>query len=167
MAKVKSVKFDGELIHVFNSAIYVFESGQDLTLQLDMIVSEIVVKKVQQVENVIAEIELEDGRMIDSIMHVKIIPGVLPQLSLFVELDDRQDYDFLDIVNENDAWFPNIEEGITIEEIRKVEMPDEEIRLKLKLPIDQVEWLKAQKKTRLTELLKEMIYEYWEKDNSN
>ncbi|MCM3764458.1 hypothetical protein [Neobacillus niacini] len=166
MAKVKSVKFDGELIHVFNSAIYVFESGQDLTLQLDMIVSEIVVKKVQQVENVIAEIELEDSRMIDSIMHVKIIPGVLPQLSLFVELDDRQDYDFLDFVNENDAWFPNIEEGITIDAIRKVEMPEEEIRIKLKLPIDQVEWLKAQKKTRLNEILKEMIYEYWKKHNS-
>lgn len=167
MAKVKSVKFDGELIHVFNSAIYVFESGQDLTLQLDMIVSEVVVKKVQQIENVIAEIELEDSRMIDSIMHVKIIPGVLPQLSLFVELDDKEDYEFLEVVNENDAWFPNIEEGITIDDIRKVEMPDEEIRLKLKLPIDQVEWLKAQKKTRLTELLKAIIYEYWEKDNSN
>jgi hypothetical protein len=166
MARVKSVKFDGETIHVFNSAIYVFESGQDLTLQLDLIVSEVSVKRTQHLENIIAEIELEDGRIINSIMHVKIIPGALPQLSLFMELDDIQEFDFLDVVNENDPWFPNIEEGITIEDIRKVEMPDEEIRLKLKLPIDQVEWLKAQKKARLNEILREMIYEYWEKHST-
>lgn len=165
MAVVKTVKFDGEQIHMFNSAIYVFESGQDLSLQLDLIVSEVVLKKVNQAENLIVEIELQDDRLIQSIMHVKNIPGILPQLCLFAAIDNIQEYDYLDVVNENDAWFPNIEEGITLQEIRKVEMPDEEIRLKLKLPIDQVEWLKAQKKTRLNEMLQEMIYEYWERHN--
>jgi hypothetical protein len=165
MAVVKSVKFDGEQIHVFNSAIYVFESGEDLTLQLDLIVSEVVIKKVHHLENIIVEIELQDDRIIQSIMHVKIIPGSLPQLSLFAEIDDIQEYDYLEVVNENDAWFPNIEEGITLKDIRRVEMPEEEIRLKLKLPIDQVEWLKAQKKSRLNEWVKEMINEYMEKQH--
>lgn len=165
MAVVKSVKFDGEQIHVFNSAIYIFESGEDLTLQLDLIVSEVVIKKVHHLENIIVEIELQDDRIIQSIMHVKIIPGSLPHLSLFIEIDDIQEYDYLEVVNENDAWFPNIEEGITLQDIRKVEMPEEEIRLKLKLPIDQVEWLKAQKKSRLNEFLQEIINVYMKKQH--
>ena len=41
MVAVKSVKVDGESIHVFNSAIYIFEASSRLTLELDMIVSEV------------------------------------------------------------------------------------------------------------------------------
>jgi hypothetical protein len=41
------------------------------------------------------------------------------------------------------------------------EMPIEEARLKLKLPIDQVEWLKNQKTMDLNDVFKEMIYELW------
>jgi hypothetical protein len=163
MAAVKSVKFDGADIHVFKSAIYVFESSSGLTLELDMIVSEVVLKKYQKEENLIVEIELEDGRVINSIMHVKTLAGGLPQLHLFCELDDLLDYEDFDRVNENDSWFPNIEEGITLAEIRKVEMPDEDVTLKLKLPIDQVEWLKTQKKSQLNEMFKEWIYNYWKK----
>jgi hypothetical protein len=66
-------------------------------------------------------------------------------------------------VNENDSWFPNIEDGITIEEIRKVEMHNQEVRLKFNLPIDQVEWLKTQKKGRLNEIFQAFIYDYWKK----
>jgi hypothetical protein len=62
--------------------------------------------------------------------------------------------------------FPNIEEGITLEEIRKYEMPDEKITLKMKLPIVQVEWLKMQKNEDLTEIFKEAIYDYWKKQNN-
>ncbi|MEH7415526.1 hypothetical protein V7266_09625, partial [Neobacillus drentensis] len=142
MAVVKTVKIDGEIIHVFKSAIYVFEASSGFTLELDLIVSEVVVKKYKKEDNLIIEIELEDGRVLHSIMHVKVLAGGLPQLNLFCELDAPDEYYFLDRVNENDSWFPNIEEGITIEEIRKVEMPVEDIQLKLKLPIDQIEWLK-------------------------
>ena len=67
------------------------------------------------------------------------------------------------IVNENDSSFPNLEEGITIEEIRKVEMPNEKITLKLNLPIDQTEWLSKQKVKDLNNIFKELIYEYWGK----
>jgi hypothetical protein len=165
MVGVKSVKFDGENIHVFNSAIYIFESNLGLTLELDMIVSEVVVKKYQKEENLITEIELDDGRNINSIMHVKILLGGLPQLHLFCEIDDILDYKDFERVNENDSWFPNIEKGISLEEIRRVEMPNEDVNLKLKLPIDQVEWLKGQKKTYLNEMFKEFIYEYWKKQN--
>jgi len=164
MVVVKSVKIDGDSIHVFNSAIYLFESSSaGVTLELDMIVSEVVVKKYKNEENLIIEIELEDGRILNSIMHLKILAGGLPQLNLFCELNDIQEYEDFDRVNENGSWFPNIEEGITLEEIRKVEMPDEEVRLKLKLPIDQTEWLKSQKKGSLNEIFKEFIYEYWKK----
>jgi hypothetical protein len=165
MGGVKSVKFDGESILVFNSAIYIFESSSGFTLELDLIVSEVIVKKYRKVENLIIEIELENGRIISSIMHVKILTGGLPQLNLFCELDDTQEYEDFDRVNENDSWFPNIEEGITLEEIRKVEMPNEDVRLTFNLPIDQVEWLKDQKKSRLNEMFREFINEYWKKQD--
>lgn len=161
MVVLKSVKIDGESIHVFKSVIYIFESNSGFTLQLDMIVSELVVKKYKEFENLIVEIELEDGRILNSIMHLKIFQGRLPLLNLFCELDDIQEYENIKVVNEDDDWFPNVEEGITIEDIRKVEMPIEEARLKLKLPIDQVEWLKNQKTKDLNDIFKEMIYELW------
>ncbi|MDN3016406.1 hypothetical protein PH210_09350 [Paenibacillus sp. BSR1-1] len=160
MVSVKTVIIDGESIHVFKSAIYLFESSTGITLELDLIVSEVTVKKYKKMENLIMEIELEDGRIINSIMHVKVFSGGLPQLNLFCELDDIYEYEDFNKVNENDAWFPNIEEGITLEEIRKVEMPIEEVSLKLKLPIDQVEWLKSQKKGALNEMFREWIENY-------
>ncbi|MDR6123100.1 hypothetical protein QFZ87_002697 [Bacillus sp. SLBN-46] len=163
MVVVKSVKIDGESIHVFKSAIYIFEASSSFTIELNLIVSEVVVKKYKKEETLIIEIELEDGRFIQSIMQVKILSGGLPQLNLFCELDDIEEYKDFDRVSENDSWFPNIEEGITIEDIRKVEMPDEEFSIKLKLPIDQVEWLKNQKRARLNELFKEVIYYLWKK----
>ena len=163
MVVVKSVTIDGESIHTFRTAIYIFESSSGFTLELDLIVSEIAIKKYKTIENLIVEIELEDGRIIHSIMHVKILTGGLPQLNLFCQIDDSQEYEGFNRVNENDAWFPNVEEGITIEEIRKVEMPNEEVSLKLNLPIDQAEWLKSQKKRDLNELFKEFICDYWKK----
>jgi hypothetical protein len=166
MAVVRSVTIDGESIHVFRNAVYIFESSSGFTLELDLIVSEVVVKRYKNIENLIVEIELEDGRIINSIMHVKILAGGLPQLNLFCALDDTQEYEDFDRVNENDSWFPNIEKGITIEEIRNVEMPNEDVSLKLNLPIDQVEWIKNQKKKRLNEVFQELIYEYWKKQDS-
>ena len=163
MAVVKSVKIDGETIHIFNSVIYIFESSSGFTLELDLIVSEVTVRRYRKEQTLIMEIELEDGRMIDSIMHVKTLSGGLPQLNLFCDLDDIGEYDDFDKVDDNSSWFPNVEEGITIEEIRKVEMPNENVSLKLNLPIDQVEWLKKQKKQHLNQLFTEMIYEKWKK----
>jgi hypothetical protein len=165
MAVIKSVKMDGEPIYIFKSILYIFESSSGISLELDMIVSEVTVKKYLKEDNFIVEIELEDGRIIHSIMHVKVLTGGLPQLNLFCELDDIEGYEDFDRVNENDSYFPNIEEGITLEEIRKVEMPNEEIRLKLNLPINQVEWLKSQKKGSLNEIFKELINDYWNKKN--
>jgi hypothetical protein len=161
MVGVKSVKIDGELIHVFNSAIYIFEASTGFTLELGLIVSEVAVKKYRNEDNLIIEIELEDGRIINSIMFVKSLQGGLPQLNLFCDLDDIHEYEDFDLVNENDSSFPNIEDGITLEEIRKVEMPIEDISLKLKLPIDQVEWLKKQKKKDLNEMMTELINSKW------
>src|SRR4051812_48442028 len=103
MVAVKSVKIDGEEIYVFNSAIYIFESSSGNTLELEMIVSEVVVKKYRNEENLIVEIELVDSRIISSIMHVKVLSGGLPQLNLFCELDDIEEYHDLCRVNENDS----------------------------------------------------------------
>lgn len=164
MAAVKSIKIDGEHIHVFNSVIYIFESQMGYTLEVDLIVSEVTVRKYKQEQTLIIEIELEDGRIINSIMHLKTLPGGLPQLNLFCDLDDIDEYEDFDRVDENSSWFPNVEEGITLEEIRKVEMPNENISLRLSLPIDQVEWLKKQKKSSLNEMLSEFISEYWKKE---
>lgn len=163
MAAVKSVKIDGKNIHIFNSVIYIFESQSGYTLELDLIVSEVMVRKYKQEQTLIIEIEIEDGRIINSIMHLKTLSGGLPQLNLFCDLDDIDEYEDFDRVDENSSWFPNVEEGITLEEIRKVEMPNENISLKLNLPIDQVEWLKMQKRASLNEMVKEFISEYWKK----
>lgn len=163
MVTVKEVKIDGESIHVFNSAIYIFESSSGYTLELDIIVSEIVEKKYKLEENLILEIELQDGRQINSIMHLQSLSGGLPQLNLFCELDRFEEYQDFQIVNENDLMFPKIEEGITLEDIRKYEMPNEKVTLKLKLPIDQSEWLNKQKGEDLAGIFKEAIYDYWKK----
>ncbi|MEH7014302.1 hypothetical protein V7087_26415 [Neobacillus niacini] len=163
MAAVKTVKIDGEIIHIFNSVIYIFESHSGFTLELDLIVSEVIVKKYKQEQTLIIEIELEDGRIIDSIMHLKTLSGGLPQLNLFCDLNDIDEYEDFDRVDENSSWFPNVEDGITLEEIRKVEMPNEDVSLKLKLPIDQVEWLKKQKKKDLNEMFTHLINEILKK----
>lgn len=161
MVAVKSVKIDGEMIHVFKSMLYIFESRTALTLELDMIVSEVVIKKYKNEETLIVEIELEDGRVISSIMNLKILSGKLPQLNVFMEIDDPDEYQGFTRVNENDTFFPNLEAGITIQEIRKVEMPNEKVTLKLNLPIDQTEWLNKQKVTDLNNIFKNLIYDYW------
>ncbi|AZU62280.1 hypothetical protein [Neobacillus mesonae] len=163
MNKARAIKIDGESVYIFNSAIYIYESTEGFSLQLDIIVSEVVVKKYKNLDNLIVEIELEDGRLLNLIMHVNSLSGGLPQLNLYVELEDIQEYGDFHIVHENEACFPNIEDGITLEEIRKVEMPDEEVKIKLKLPIDQAEWLMKQKKAALNQLFKDFIYDYWEK----
>jgi hypothetical protein len=163
MVEVKEVKIDGESIHIFNSALYIFESSAGYSLELDIIVSEVVVKKYKHEENLIIEIELQDGRIINSIMHLKGLSGGLPQLNLFCELNDIEEYQDFYMVSENDLLFPKIEEGITIEEIRKYEMPNEKVMFKLNLPIDQAEWINKQKNKDLAEIVKEAIYDYWRK----
>lgn len=163
MVRVKSVSIDGENIYVFNSTIYLFESSSGLTLELDMIVSEVALKKSKDRESLICEIELEDGRIYSSFMFAKSFPGKLPQLNLFCNVDESEDYEGFPIVSENDQEFPTIEESITLEDIRKVEMPNEKITLKLTLPIDQVEWLKSKKPKELNAVLKELLYGSMEK----
>ncbi len=165
MVVVKSVKIDGELIHIFNSAIYIFESNSAATLELDLIVSEVVKNKYKREKSLIVEIELEDGRTISSMMYLNILAGKLPQLNLYIDIEDEADA-YFDFLRVNDAsFFPNIEKGITIEEIRMIEMPDEKINLKLNLPIDQTEWLKKQNNEDLNQLFKNWIYEYWKKQD--
>ena len=46
MVTVKTVKVDGKSIFVFNSEIYIIESIEGYTLELDMIVSESNAKKI-------------------------------------------------------------------------------------------------------------------------
>jgi hypothetical protein len=163
MVRVQSVKIDGEEIYVFKSIIYIFESNSNFTLELDMIVSEVVVKRYKNEETLIVEIELEDGRIISSIMNLKILTGRLPQLNLYMGIADSDEYPDLQRINENESFFPNLEEGITLEDIRKVEMPNEKMTLKLNLPIDQIEWLKRQKAQELNAIFKDFIYDYWRK----
>ena len=120
MVTVKTVKIDGKSIFVFNSEIYIIESIEGYTLELDIIVSEVTLRKYQREDTLIVEIELEDGSLISSIMDVKVLPGKLPQLNLFCEIVDLNDYPTLRVVNENDSEFPNVEKtSITIEDYKK------------------------------------------------
>ena len=45
MVTVKTVKIDGKSIFVFNSEIYIIESIEGYTLELDIIVSEVTLRK--------------------------------------------------------------------------------------------------------------------------
>lgn len=163
MSAIKFISLDGEEIYVFNSAIYIFESSSGSTLEVDMIVSEVTLRKYQDRDSLITEVELEDGRQISSFMFLKAVPGKLPRLSLFCEIDPEEPYEGLLRIREDAPDFPDIEAGITLEEIRKVEMPNEKITLKLNLPINQVEWLKEQKNKELNELFRELLGEYLER----
>ncbi|WP_258309271.1 hypothetical protein [Cytobacillus oceanisediminis] len=122
--------------------------------------SEVTLRKYEDRESLIAEIELEDGRLISSFMFLKSLPGKLPRLNLVWELDEGETYEDILRVSESDLAFPDIEEGITLEDIRKVEMPNEKVTLKLTLPIDQVEWLKEKKNKELSQIFKELLNEY-------
>jgi hypothetical protein len=139
MVGIKSITIDGELVYMFNSAIYIFESSSDSTLEVDIIVSEVTLRKYKDRESLIAEIELDDGGLLSSFMYLKSLPGKLPRFSLFCELDQDEKYEGILRISENDLAFPDIEEGITLGDTRKVEMPNEKVMLKLTLPIDQVE----------------------------
>lgn len=165
MIKVKAVQIDGESIYIFSSAIYLIESIQGYTLELNLIVSEVVIKKYQKEEKLIVEFELDDHRLFSSIMDVLVLPGKIPIMNLVCVVDDFNEFSGIQVVNENDSEFPSVDESITIEEIRKVEMPDEKISLKLNLPIDQVEWLRNHKAKDINQLFKEWIYDYWQKQN--
>ncbi|RFU61245.1 hypothetical protein [Peribacillus glennii] len=167
MVEVKSVKIDGESIYVFNSAIYIVDSSTGYTLELDLIVSEIVERKYGEEENLILEIELLDGQTINTIMHVQRLSGGLPKLNLYCDLNDIGEYQNFQVFSENNISFPQIEEGVSIEDIRKIEMPNEQVRLKLTLPIDQAEWIKKQKQGDLNEIIREAISEYWKKRASD
>ncbi|NMD70379.1 hypothetical protein HHO41_08740 [Bacillus sp. DNRA2] len=163
MVQVKTVVIDGEPIHFFNSAIYIFESSNSYSIELTMVVSEIVVAKYNQIENLFLEIELTDGRLFNFLMHQQGDSGGLPKLNLFCEVGNIEEYYDFQIIHESDPNFPDIEAGLTIEEIRKHEMPNVKVNLKLTLPIDQAEWLSKQKKKDLEHLIRETIYEYWDK----
>ncbi|MEW9109912.1 MAG: hypothetical protein AB2374_11235 [Cytobacillus gottheilii] len=157
MAKLKSIQIDGENIVYFNSAIYLFHANSGCTLQLDIIVSEITIKKYTDRESHIIEVELENGSLVTSFMTANILPGRIPHLNFVSEVEDADEYSELPAVHENDLNFPDIEQGITLEEIRKVEMPYEKVALKLTLPIDQAEWLQQKTKKELNAIFKELL----------
>ena len=158
MVGVKTVNLDGEDLHIFNSAIYILETSNGFSLELDLIVSEIALKKYSSHESIIAEIELADRRVISSFMYIKSIPGILPHLNLHCAIASPDEYRGLEHIHENEADFPDIEKGISLADIRKVEMPDEKITLKLTLPIDQVEWLRTKKPKEINQIMKSIIY---------
>ncbi len=160
MVGVKTVNLDGEKVHIFNSAIYILETSSGFSLELDIIVSEVALKKYSNHESIITEIELTDNRVISSFMYIKLIPGRLPQLNLNCSIDGPFEYQGLDYINENETNFPDIEKGISLADIRKVEMPDEKISLKLTLPIDQVEWLRGKTSKELKQIFKAIIYDH-------
>ncbi|WP_147534632.1 hypothetical protein [Bacillus marasmi] len=163
MVQIKEIKIDGEPIHFFNSAIYIFESSAGSSLELTMVVSEIVEAKYKEIENLFLEIELIDKRVFSFIMHPQRVTGGLPKLNFFCDIDSIEDYQGFPIVQESNPIFPDIEAGITLEEIRKHEMPFVKVNLKLTLPIDQTEWLAKQKKKNLEQFIQEAIYDNWKK----
>lgn len=157
MVEVKSLLIDGEPVHLFRSAVFLFQSEEGWTLELDGIVSEVAVRKYEKIDRGIAEIELEDGRVFSQFMDIQVFMGKLPQLQLYCEVGSPDEYKGFPVVSENESFELNLDEGLTLTDIRKVEMPNEKVRLTLELPIDQAEWLAKQKKKDINALFKDII----------
>lgn len=91
----------------------------------------------------------------------------IPNLELCVRIEDPEEFKELKMVN----WNTPIEEyslrsDITIEEIRKIEMPNRKVEIESTLPIDLEEWV-FYNEDNISEILKEALYDYRNKKASN
>ncbi|WP_409294186.1 hypothetical protein V1498_13220 [Peribacillus sp. SCS-26] len=157
MAGIASLRIDGEEIMVFNASIYIFKSSGGYSLELECVVGEITATKYEKVENMIVEIELTNGSYLNTIMHKGNGKGRLPRLHIYCELDDPDEYKGIPVIDENEADFPDIDEGLSLAEIREYEMPMVKVKLAAVLPINQAEWLGKLKKKELEAFLTEAV----------
>jgi hypothetical protein len=166
---IKSVKLNDEPIHVFdyNWYIYDHEDG-DYDLNLELIITEIVAGKFNFEDKVNVSLRYDNEEEQNLLMSVDSVIEVghpeIPTIDFSGPIDDPKEFEGLRIVKWKTSYeeYRFHKEDITIEEIRKVEMPnrDVNINLNLNLPIDLQEWVE-QNEGKVKEIIEESLYNFW------
>ncbi|TWE05991.1 hypothetical protein FB550_1026 [Neobacillus bataviensis] len=165
MKEIKSVRINGDPIHLFDCVMYIFdnENGKYF-LHLDLIVTEVEMLKYRFNQEVRVSIKYNNGKEQNLTMLVQgtteIGNAEIPILELCVDIDNPEDFQGIKIVN----WETPIEEfslrnDILIEEIRKIDMPNKNVEIQATLPIDLQEWVYSNSEN-ISEILKEALIDY-------
>jgi hypothetical protein len=175
MKTIKSISFNDEPIHVFESLMYIYDSsneyGQSYGIHLELITTELAIRKYRYQENILVDLTYTNGELQTLVMHVDHSEegghGEIPELSLYVSIRSPEEFPELAIVNWDtpDEEYPNLQKNISLTEIRSVEMPYESVRLDAELPIDLSEWT-HENQDNLSEILTEALYDYQKKKTS-
>jgi hypothetical protein len=175
MKTIKSISFNDEMIHVFESLMYIFdlsnENGAGYGLHLELITTELTIRKYRYQENILVDLTYTNGELQTLVMHVDHSEegghGEIPEMSLYVSISSPKEFPELAIVNWDtpDEEYPRLQKTISLTEIRAVEMPYENVRLDAELPIDLSEWT-HENRDNLSEMLTEALYDYWKKKAS-
>ncbi|MEH7157458.1 hypothetical protein [Neobacillus drentensis] len=168
--EIKSIKINDEMIHIFDYALFIFDGNEnDYSLSLDIMVSEVVALKFYNEDKVKVCWQYNNGEEQTFMMNLDHVTEVgnteIPELNLTVDIDNPKDFWWLKTVNfDTKEEYPSLRKDITIDEIRKVEMPDRELDLTVMIPIDLEEWL--YRSDNQSEILKEALYDYRKKKAS-
>ncbi|MDQ0975878.1 hypothetical protein QFZ31_005756 [Neobacillus niacini] len=165
MKDIKYVRINEELIHVFDYVRYVYDNEiGDCFFHLDLIVTEVVIIKYVFDQEVKVSLVYNNGEEHTFTMLVQGVTEVgnaeIPILELCVKIDDPEKFQELKIVK----WDTPLEEyslgnNITIEEIRRIEMPNREVQFEATLPIDLEEWVYSNRH-KISTILTEALTDY-------
>jgi hypothetical protein len=175
MKTIKSISFNDEPIHVFESLMYIFdlsdEYGPGYGLHLELITTELTIRKYRYQENILVDLTYTNGELQTLVMLVDHTEegghGEIPEMSLYVSIRNPKEFPELAIVNwdtEQDVY-PELQKNISLTEIRAVEMPYENVRLDAELPMDLSEWT-HENRDNISEIITEALYDYWKKKAS-
>ncbi|MES1047224.1 hypothetical protein FOA22_22480 [Heyndrickxia oleronia] len=170
MSKIVTVKFDNEPVHVFDSTIYIYQNESNkFGLNLEFIITEIVAKKYHYYrDKVNVTFELSNGMIKNYPMSVEDVTEVgnaeIPVIFLHTDIPSIEGFEDVIILDDDtfNEKYPELNKNISIEEIRKVEMPKEDVDIEVNLPIDLAEWIYANEKN-MSAILEEALHDYWKK----
>lgn len=172
MKIINKVQINGEAIHVFDYICYFIKSAEnDYRLNIELVVSEVVAKKYYRHGQIDVQLTYENEEVEMLIMDIDYLEEVsgdaeIPIMELGATLTSIEGYEDIKVYDDSVIWnedrgWPRVTPSVTIEDIRRVEMPDEEIDISmtLTLPIDLTEWI-HKNNVNFEEILKEALYEY-------
>lgn len=170
MKIINKVQINGEAIHVFDYIWYLIKiTENDYRLNIELVVSEVVAKKYYRHGEIDVQLTYENEEVETLIMDIDYLEGVsgdaaIPIMELGVTLTSIDGYEDIKVYDDSVIWreggeWPRVSPSVTIEDIRKIEMPDEIIDISVTLPIDLTEWIHTNH-DNIGEILKEALYDY-------
>lgn len=169
MRKITTIKLNNQEEHIYSYEMYIFDEEEDgYDFHIEVVISEIVAEKYYEASEIDVTIIYENNEEKQLSMKVFDITQVgnaeVPILHLCKESINIDEYRDLRVFNVDNYEVRDIKSDLTIEDIRKVEMPLSEVYTTLILPIDQTEWIDWTGEG-INEMLSEAIYDYWKKKN--